>query len=252
MKKIPKQDWYLDAYTWCGVNKNGERWYPVSYGDNGTAWRKTTDINHCLDFPNTDSVARMLKAELKYDLWFKHDYTAVELIKIKVYPSGWFDYRRIAEKLNITEFNDSMRQDEARELLEKYGLKKIPEDEQVLEVSRDNGEFYAKIKSENSSHLDRIKQLTLEQSVFSGTTYLMRTYEDAELLCEHIEHAEILCDLFDEEEQCLYDYTGKIHFPCFMVIKDKHMNVYSISDAKELIADANAMLKIIEELEETK
>ena len=137
MKQIPKEEWYLDAYTWCGVEQDGKRYYPVSVGDYGTAWRMTSDINGCMDFSNTDQIVTMLKAELKHNTWFKF-YTKVELVKIKVYPSGWFDYHQIAEKLNIKELNHSMKQDEARELLEQYGFKTIPEDEQVLEISRDS------------------------------------------------------------------------------------------------------------------
>ena len=50
MRKFSQEDWYFDGYTWCGITKEGERKYPVSYGDNGLAWAMTTDINHCLNF----------------------------------------------------------------------------------------------------------------------------------------------------------------------------------------------------------
>lgn len=250
MKHIPKEEWYLDAYTWCGVTKEGERWYPVSYGDNGTAWRMTKNINDCLDFSKTHLVKKQIEAQLKYDNFFEFHYENIELVQIKVYPTFLFDLRDVAKKHRIRSINSNMDTDEIKTLLRLYGYEEISTDEKVIEVSRDNGEFYAEIINSTSKELDKIKKLKVEPSIFDGTTYLMKSYKDLERMCQHLQGAERLGWLFDEETKCFSTWTEDIYFPCFAVITNDNAMVYSIEETKQMIADANLMLKIIDKLEE--
>ena len=251
MKHIPKEEWYLDSYTWCGVTEEGERWYPVSYGDNGTAWRMTKEINNCLDLPKTHLVKKMIKAHLKHDSFFQYHYPHIELVTIKVYPTFIFDLRDIAKKHRIKGVDTNMSTDEAKTVLQSYGYEEISPNEKVIEVGRDNGEFYDAIINETSNSLNRANKLRVEQSVFNGITYLLKTPKDIGLLCQNIKGTERLGWMYDEETNCFPTWTGDVYFPCFAVINNDDVLVYSIEETKELIADANAMLKIIEKLEES-
>lgn len=249
MKHIPKEEWYLDAYTWCGVTKEGKRWYPISYRDNGTAWRMTENLNDCLVFAKTHLVEKQIEAQLKYDSFFKFHYENIELVQIKVYPTFVFDLRAIAKKHRIKSVNVHMNTDEIKALLQPYGYTEISPNEKVIEVGRDNGEFYATIIDRTLDELDRAKKLEVKQSVFNGTTYLMKTCEDLELLCKNIYGAERLGWMYEDEIKGFLTWTGDVFFPCFAVINHDDVLVYSIEEAKQMIADANAMLKIIEKLE---
>jgi hypothetical protein len=251
MKQIPKEEWYLDAFTWCGVTKEGERRYPVSYGDNGTAWCTTEDINCCLDFATTHLVKEQIEAELKHNGFFVY-YENIELVQIKVYPTFLFDLRNIAKKHRIKSVDNHMNTEEIKTLLQPYGHEEISADEKVIEVGSDNGEFYAMILNKESKELDKIKKLKIEPSMFNGTTYLMKSYKDLERICYHIPNAETLGYLFDEETKCFPTWTEDIYFPCLAVITHDDATVYSINETKQMIADANSMLKIIERLEESK
>ena len=61
MKHIPKNEWYLDKCTWCGVTKDGERYYPVSWNDDSTAYGMTKILSRCLDFHNQQQARKMLE-----------------------------------------------------------------------------------------------------------------------------------------------------------------------------------------------
>ena len=251
MRQIPKEEWYLDAYTWCGVTEEGERWYPVSYGDNGTAWRMTKNINDCLDFAKTHMVKKQIEAQLKYDDFFEMHYKNIEFVQIKVYPTFVFDLRKVAKKHRIGEVDDHMDTDEIKALLRPYGYKEISVDEKVIEVCRDSGEFYAEIINKTSNELDKIKKLQVEPSIFDGITYLMKSYKDLERICCRINGAERLGWLFDNETKCFPTWTENIYFPCFAVITNDNAMVYSIEETKQMIANANSMLKLIDKLEVT-
>lgn len=249
MKQISKEEWYLDAFTWCGITQEGERYYPVSYGDYGTAYAMTKDINHCLDMKKIPQVKKMIEAELKYNWSFQCRYPTIELVQIKVYPTFLFDLRDVAKKHRIKSINDHMNTDEIKALLKPYGYGEISADEKVIEVSRDNGEFYDEIINKKSNALTRIKKLKVESSVFNGITYLMKTKKDLELLCQNIKEAERLGWMYEEEDNCFPTWTGDVYFPCFAVIDHDNVLVYSIDETKQMIADANAMLEVIEKLE---
>lgn len=252
MRQIPKEEWYLDAYTWCGVTHEGERWYPVSYGDNGTAWRMTKEINDCLDFPKTHLVEKMIKAEFKHNQFFHLRYQYIELVTIKIYPTFLFDLRNIAKKHRIKDVDGNMDTDEIKTVLQHYGYEEISPNEKVIEVSRDNGEFCDEIIDKTSNNLSRAKKLEVKQSVFNGVTYLLKTLKDLKLLCQNIKEAERLWWMFDEETNSFPTWTGEVYFPCFAVIDNDSILVYSIDETKQMIEDANAMLKIIDKLEESK
>ena len=252
MKHIPKENWYLDAYTWCGVTNKGERWYPVSYGDNGRAWRMTKEINDCLDFSKTHLVEKMIKAELKHNQFFNLRYQYIELVAIKVYPTFLFDLRDIAKKHQIKEVDSNMDTDEIKTVLQHYGYEEISLNEKIVEVSRDHGEFCDAIINKTSNALNRVKKLEVKQSIFNGVTYLLKTFTDLKLLYQTIKDAERLWQKFDEETQSFPTWTGEVHFPCFAVIDNNSTTVYSMAETKQKIEEANEMLKIINKLEELK
>ena len=136
MRKFSQSEWYIDDYTWCGIDKNGVRWYPVSWGDNGTAWAMTKDIQRCMSFGTIKRVERMLSSENKYRLLpLKYRYEKIELVKIKEYPTFYFDYLRIARQLNIR-INKKPGSLEPELYLMKYGFTPIGDNPKIIVVSR--------------------------------------------------------------------------------------------------------------------
>jgi hypothetical protein len=242
---IPKEDWYFEAYTWCATDRDGKQWYPVSYDDDGTAWSMTPKLCGAMDFKNTDAVKRMIKAHLK-DPFFQHSYPKVELLKIKVYPKGYFDYLHIMKERSIKRPNISMRTEEVLSLLESYGFKKLSFEECVKEVSRDNGELYKEVLQQHLANVDKSKNLYINYSIYEGDTYLLKTEDDLVTLCEHRRDAKRLAIIYDHENKYFSEITEDVTFPCFAVIKDYSAHVYSVSDTKEAIEQISKILETIE------
>lgn len=248
MKHIERNEWRLGRYTWCGTTKEGKQYYPVSWNNDSTAYGMTENINFCLAFHSPKDVQKMIEAEIKHSVFFKTRYAKVELVKIKVYPCGFFDYISAAKKLHITQINHRLRTEEIKEILKQYGLEDLPLTEKVLEESRDNGEFYANITDHLSCISKRVQKMKLERSVFQGSTYLMRSFNDLQILSNHVKDGERLLRLYDEDDGCFPTWTDSITFPCLAVICNGNATVHSLAEARNLVADANAMLSVIEKI----
>lgn len=137
MRHFTRDEWYFDGYTWCGVEENGELWFPVSYGDNGRAWAMTKDINRCLNHGSIKRVKKQIQAELKYDpIFFRHRYKKIYIVHIKEYPTFYFDYLTVARKYRIR-LDHHMSQDEMVNRLMKYGFTSISDNPKIIEVDRE-------------------------------------------------------------------------------------------------------------------
>ena len=247
MRLIPKTDWYLDKCTWCGVTKDGERCYPVSWNDDSTAYGMTKILSRCLDFHNQQQARKMLEAELKKDALFATRYERIEFVELKVYPNGYFGYLAAARKHKITKVTrHSMQTEEIKAILTEYGLEEVSADELVIVSQRDSGEFFEQILADKSKSKSRVDKMRLEKSVYRGSTYLMKSVKDMELLIHNVRGAERIGYLYDEEYKCFPTFTDDVYFPCLAVICDDEASVHSIAEAREDIADANAMLAELE------
>lgn len=137
MRKFTQDQWYIDDYTWCGVDKNGDRWYPVSWGDNGTAWGMTKDVHRCMSFGTVKRVEHMLSSENKHGILpLRYRYEKIELVKIKEYPTFYFDYLKIARQLNIR-INKNPGSLELESQLIRYGFTPISDNPKIIVVSRE-------------------------------------------------------------------------------------------------------------------
>lgn len=247
MRLIPKTDWYLDKYTWCGVTKDGERYYPVSWNDDSTAYGMTKILSRCLDFHNQQEARKMLEAELQKDAFFATRYERIEFVELKVYPNGYFGYLAAARKHKITKVTrHSMQTEEIKAILTEYGLEEVSADELVIVSRRDSGEFFEQILADKSKNKSRVDKMRLEKSVYRGSTYLMKSVKDMELLIHNVRGAKRIGYLYDDEQKCFPTFTDDIYFPCLAVIYDDEASVHSIAEAREDIADANAMLAELE------
>lgn len=247
MKRIPKNEWYLDKCTWCGVTKDGERYYPVSWNDDSTAYGMTKILSRCLDFHNQQEARKMLEAELKKDAFFATRYERIEFVELKVYPNGYFGYLAAARKHKITKVTrHSMQTEEIKAILTEYGLEEVSADELVIVSRRDSGEFFEQILADKSKNKSRVDKMRLEKSVYRGSTYLMKSVKDMELLIHNVRGAKRIGYLYDDENKCFPTFTDDIYFPCLAVIYDDEASVHSIAEAREDIADANAMLAELE------
>lgn len=247
MRLIPKTDWYLDKCTWCGVTKDGERYYPVSWNDDSTAYGMTKILSRCLDFHNQQEARKMLEAELQKDAFFATRYERIEFVELKVYPNGYFGYLAAARKHKITKVTRySMQTEEIKAILTEYGLEEVSADELVIVSRRDSGEFFEQILADKSKNKSRVDKMRLEKSVYRGSTYLMKSVKDMELLIHNVRGAKRIGYLYDDENKCFPTFTDDIYFPCLAVIYDDEASVHSIAEAREDIADANAMLAELE------
>lgn len=247
MRLIPKTDWYLDKCTWCGVTKDGERYYPVSWNDDSTAYGMTKILSRCLDFHNQQEARKMLEAELQKDAFFATRYERIEFVELKVYPNGYFGYLAAARKHKITKVTRySMQTEEIKAILTEYGLEEVSADELVIVSRRDSGEFFEQILADKSKNKSRVDKMRLEKSVYRGSTYLMKSVKDMELLIRNVRGAKRIGYLYDDENKCFPTFTDDIYFPCLAVIYDDEASVHSIAEAREDIADANAMLAELE------
>ena len=247
MKHIPKNEWYLDKCTWCGVTKDGERYYPVSWNDDSTAYGMTKILSRCLDFHNQQQARKMLEAELEKDAFFATRYERIEFVELKVYPNGYFGYLAAARKHKITKVTrHSMQTEEIKAILAEYGLEEVSADELVIVSRRDSGEFFEQILADKSKNKSRVDKMRLEKSVYRGSTYLMKSVKDMELLIHNVRGAKRIGYLYDDENKCFPTFTDDIYFPCLAVIYDDEASVHSIAEAREDIADANAMLAELE------
>lgn len=143
MRKFSKKEWYINDYTWCGVDKDGVRWYPVSWGDNSTAYAMTRDIQYCMSFGTIKRVEKMLLAENKCKFPLKLHYDKIELVRIKEYPTFYFDYRKIATQLRI-KTKPMWGSDELIKHLTKYGFEPIGDAPKIIVVSRNELKEYIK------------------------------------------------------------------------------------------------------------
>ena len=245
MRKFSQDEWYFDGYTWCGITEEGEHRYPVSYGDNGMAWAMTTDINRCLNFYDIKSVAKMIKAYLKHDPFFKHHYKKIELVYIKEYPTFYFDYLRAAKQLKIKV--NHLRTNEALEsYLKKYGFEPISTNPKIIEVSRDNGEFYAEIINDTEKDKRKIDSIRIKNSCFNYPTYLLRSRKDLDLLFENVKDAQYVAAEYDEEINGFSSlYYENVYFPCFAVVNGRDSMVYSVDDVQKFHDNAASMLKLV-------
>lgn len=144
MRKFSPEEWYIDEYTWCGVDKKGVRWYPISWGDNSTAYAMTQDIQHCMSFGTIKRVEKMLLAENKHKFPLKIKYDKIELVRIKEYPTFYFDYWKIAKQLKIKVKKIVRDNDEIIKHIAKYGFKPIGNMPKIIVVSRDELKEYIK------------------------------------------------------------------------------------------------------------
>lgn len=255
IKQIPKEQWYFDAFTWRGIDEKGVSWYPVSYDNDGTAWRTTNNINGAMTF-NTESRAReMIKISLAKDCFFQHRYKTIEIVKVKEYPTGWFDFYKSLSQLNIQipkkdENNIKSTEDKIEYLKENYGYVCLEKDEnKIIEISNDKGASFQEKCSEYDKSLEKIHKMNIEDSVFPGTTFLVKTYADIKLLSLHIPGLNHLADEFNNEEKCFITWTGDIKLPCFIICYNDEHVPYSIEEVEEIVTiKANKMLKIIEKL----
>lgn len=135
MRHFNRDEWYFDGYTWCGVDANGVVWYPMSYGDNGRAWRMVKDISACLNCGTINRVKKQIQAELKHDWGFKYRYKQIYLVHIKEYPTFYFDYLTVARKYRI-KLNPSMNQEEIVARLTKYGFMPISDNPKIIEIDK--------------------------------------------------------------------------------------------------------------------
>ena len=247
MRQIPKAEWYLDKCTWCGVTKEGERYYPVSWDNDSTAYGMTKILSRCLDFHNAQQARKMLEAELKEDAFFTTRYERIEFVELKVYPNEYFGFCEAAKKHKIAKVTrHSMQTEEIKAILAEYGLEEVSGDELVIVSRRDNGEFFEQILADKSKNKSKIEKMCLEKSVYRGSTYLMKSVKDMELLIRNVRGAKHIGYLYDEEHKCFPTFTDDIYFPCLAVIYDDEASVHSIAEAREYIANANAMLDELE------
>ena len=201
MRLIPKTDWYLDKCTWCGVTKDGERYYPVSWNDDSTAYGMTKILSRCLDFHNQQEARKMLEAELQKDAFFATRYERIEFVELKVYPNGYFGYLAAARKHKITKVTRySMQTEEIKAILTEYGLEEVSADELVIVSRRDSGEFFEQILADKSKNKSRVDKMRLEKSVYRGSTYLMKSVKDMELLIHNVRGAKRIGYLYDDEK----------------------------------------------------
>ena len=135
MRHFTRDQWYFDGYTWCGIKKNGEVWYPVSYNDNGCAWAMTQNIQNCLNCGTIRRVQNQIKAELKHNWCFKFKYKKIYLVHIKKYPTFYFDYHYAAKQLKI-KLKPCMDSEEIVAHLTKYGFEPISNNPKMIEVDR--------------------------------------------------------------------------------------------------------------------
>lgn len=141
MRHFSRDEWYFDGYTWCGVDGNGEVWFPFSYGDCGRAWRMTKNINDCLNHGTVSRVKKQIQAELKHDpVFFKHRYKQIYIVHIKEYPTFYFDYLTVARKYKI-KLSPFMSQEEMIARLTKYGFVPISDNPKIVQVDKEEIEY---------------------------------------------------------------------------------------------------------------
>lgn len=137
MRHFSRDEWYFDGYTWCGIDDNGDVWYPFSFGDDGRAYGMTKDITKCLNLGTIRRVKRQIRAELKHSpIFFKHRYKEIHLVRIKEYPTFYLDYLIVARKYGI-ELGPHMSSDEIVAQLTKYGFVPISDNPKIVEIGRE-------------------------------------------------------------------------------------------------------------------
>ena len=137
MRHFDRDEWYFDGWTWCGITDSGEVWYPLSYGDDGRAWRMIKDINLCLNCGTISRVKKQIQAELKHSpIFFRHRYKQIYIVHIKEYPTFYFDYLAVARKHRI-KLSAFMSQEDIVSRLTKYGFAPISDNPKIIEVGRE-------------------------------------------------------------------------------------------------------------------
>lgn len=253
IKQIPKEEWYYDAFTWRGINDKDEAWYPVSYDSDGTAWSMTTNINNAMTFDTEKRAADMIKVPFARDTFFAFNYKTIEVVKVKAYPTFYFDFYKALSKLNIKlskQGLEDFRNDSIKYLKENYGYTELDEnDNKIIEVSHDNGTVFKDKAEEFDKNINKVKKLIVSDSIFPGTTYLLKTLTDIELVSLYVPSLKRLIYELDREDKSFFDWTENIKLPCFIVVdsNDKY-TAYSLDETEEIINKSNKMLELIKKL----
>lgn len=256
IKQIPKEQWYFNAFTWRGIDETGVSWYPVSYNENGTAWRMTNNINKAMTFDTESRAKKMIKVSLAKDYFFQHKYKTIEIVKVKEYPTGWFDFYKSLLQLGIQipkkdENNIHSGEEKIKYLKENYGYVDLEEnDNKIIEISNDNGTAFQEKCTEYDKNLKKIRKINIKDSIFPGATYLIKTRTDIELLSLYIPNLNHLIDEFNDEEKCFITWTDNIKLPCFIVVNsDDEYIPYSLEEVEEIVTNkSNKMLELIKKL----
>ena len=253
IKQIPKEEWYYDAFTWRGIDDKDEAWYPVSYDSDGTAWSMTTNINNAMTFDTEKRAADMIRISFAKDTFFAHSYKTIELVKVKTYPTFYFDFYKALSKLNIQlskQGLEDFRKDSIKYLKENYGYIELDEnDNKTIEVSHDDGAMF-KVKTEEfDKNINKVKKLVVNDSIFPGTTYLLKTFADIELVSLYVPSLKNLIHEFDKEDKSFFDWAENVKLPCFIVVDSNNTHIpYSLNETEEMINKSNKMLELIKKL----
>ena len=243
MRHFSRDEWYFDGVTWCGTDRDGKQYYPVSYGDNGVAWAMTTDIQRCLNHGTVARAKEQLLASLKHDPFFAHHYIKVELVYIKEYPTFYFGYQKIAKQLKI-KIDRRWNNEELALHLTKYGLEPISDNPKIIETGRDNGELYREVLDAYSGHVDRLKQIHIADNCFNKPTYLLSSVKDLEVLTQTVDGSNELAARYNPEINGLSYYPEDICFPCFVTIDRGGSMAYSVEEVEYIANSAKAMLAL--------
>jgi hypothetical protein len=115
----------------------------------------------------------------------------------------------------------------------------------MIEVSRDNGEFYQEIIDEFNKDWLKVRTMKIKNACFDAPTFLLKSVKDLELLVNTIDQAKRLADLYDDEIKGFSFIWGEVYFPCFAVISGSGSMVHSVDDVQELCDNAASMLKLV-------
>lgn len=244
MRHFSRDDWYLEGFTWCGIDKEGKEKYPVSYGDNGMAWAMTTDVQQCMNLKTVRRVKDQLRAHMKHDPFFMHRYVKVKLVYIKEYPTFYFGYEDIARKLKI-KINNRWNNEELEQHLMKYGFERISDNPKIIVVGMDDGETFCEVVKEVEAKQHKIKDITVRNSCFGKPTYLLRSVKDLELLIKVVPGCNEIANRYDDEVNGFTYLSGDIFFPCFAVVDMGESQVYSVDEVRDIANGAKNMLKLI-------
>lgn len=245
MRHFSRDEWYFDGVTWCGTDRDGKQYYPISYGDHGMAYGMTPDIQRCLNHHTITRVKEQLNASLRHDPFFFHHYVKIELVRIKEYPTFYFDYHEIAKKLRI-KIDHRWSNEEVERHLTKYGFEPLADNPKIIEVSRDGGEMYREVLDAYNRRANRLRKMYVADSCFDKATYLLRSAQDLELLAQNVGGCNELTARYDSEINGFSYYPEDICFPCFVTIDANDAMAYSIKEVEYIANSAKTMLELVQ------